>query len=232
MYKLCSLQYYLTNYYLVIWCRKTKITLKMKKITFCLLASASLFLASCATQKTVAPPPSSGVQQSVYSGPKKDVDGVTGILIFHPDSIFYTGKEGRKYSLFFDKPDACIFVTENPNLYVLFSEQLPIQMQAGKAVLLEGVTIDPVTIFRPEQMQQIANSQNMTLVELNHFKVAKIFNYGTLENSTNAVKILYDLLLKKGLAAPVVQQQSQQAPPSSAPPTEKKSNNTNGGTLL
>ena len=155
-----------------------------------------MLLGSCATQKEVTPPPApSSITNDDYTGPRKPVETVTGTLIFHPDSICYTGKDNRKYWFFVDPNASCLFITENQALYPLFSEHLPVALKKDvPSVTLIGVTINPVTIFRQDQLQQIANSQNWTLEQLNHFRVAKIFSYGTTNNLPATITVLRSML--------------------------------------
>jgi hypothetical protein len=180
----------------------------MKKIALLGLAMASLLMAtSCATQQPVAqaytPPP-----LPTYTGPKQAVPVLTGILTMHPDSICYRGRDNTKYWLFADQANACLFVTQNENLYPLFSDHLPVALQSTvPAVVLGGVKIDPLVIFSEEQVADISRK---VLIGLNHFDVVKITAYGTVKNLSEARGALAIILNKNIVPNTQVPTQPQQ----------------------
>lgn len=145
----------------------------MKKITV-LFAFISILFASCSVfQET---------QQSNI--PRKPVDAVDGRLTLHPDSIAMTTNNGI-YSFFLDKGNKIIFMTDNQRLYPTFASFLPELVVPGRSIVLEATYIDPFTIFTKDQFEEL-NKRMLTLgLQLNSFKVARIFNYGLVGYSPN-----------------------------------------------
>ena len=143
----------------------------MKKVlTVCLLlVGGALLLSSCASTK------------SAEFTAKRNVDGVRGYLEYHPDRWFLSGKDGKNYSLFYDYPNKTLFISTNDSLYDKFANYLPVQAVAGRRVLLEGPTINPLTIFSKEQLTSEGRKVG---IDLNAFKVATIFGYSLIDSTT------------------------------------------------
>ncbi len=143
-----------------------------------------LMFASCKIHKKMVatPPPPPGA--IVSAGQTDKVPMVYGILTLHPDSLSYKGKDGNSWSIFGDPGNSCIVVTQNPNLYPLFADKLPVALSKNvPAVVYSGTKIAPLTIFTEEQ---VADISRRVLLGLNKFDVVKIMAYGTVNNLAEA----------------------------------------------
>jgi len=110
---------------------------------------------------------------------KKDVYGVRGKLIYHPDKRVIDGKDSKKYYLFYDFQNRTLFVSDNDTLYQKFATFLPEQVIPGREITLEGPTINPLTFF---DKNQLATESRKIGINLNEFKVASLFNWGLITN--------------------------------------------------
>jgi hypothetical protein len=136
----------------------------MKKLV--VIGLAAMMFASCST-----------MQQTQQGMPRKDVDGVEGKLSLHP---VFTDLQTKNQQFFFflDFKQKTLFMTEDTAMYMSFSGYLPEIIVPGRYIKLEGSFIDPFTLFTKEEFDQL-NSKMATLgVQLNTYKVARIFNYG------------------------------------------------------
>lgn len=108
---------------------------------------------------------------------RKDVDGVEGKLTLHP---VFTDLQTKTQQFFFflDFRKKTLFMTEDTAMYLSFSEYLPEVIVPGRYVNLEGSFIDPFTVFTKEEFAVLNSKMSKLGVQLNTYKVARIFNYG------------------------------------------------------
>ena len=146
----------------------------MKKI-FAILVVSGLVFSSCSVLK----------KSKDYSE-KREVTGVKGALTLHPDSVAYTGSDGALYCFFLVLESKCIFVSKAEGIYKKFSEHLPETVVPGRYIVMEGATINPFTLFSKDQLEEEGRRIG---VQLNDFKVAKLFNYGLFGGDPVPVRI-------------------------------------------
>jgi hypothetical protein len=142
----------------------------MKKICNFALFALVIFITSCDTSKNAA-------KSATYTGPKKDVDAVTGSLSLHPIVVDIETKE-TIYSCFLDAKGKTMYITDDSVAYTEFSEYLPARIIPGNLILLEGAMIDPFVLFTEEEFKDLDTKLSKFGVKLNEYKIARIFNYG------------------------------------------------------
>ena len=119
----------------------------------------------------------------IFHKKRKDVDGVQGVLTLHPDLVMSTGLNKKRYYFFFDIDNKYLFVTDNDILYKTFSEFLPAEKIEEKEIQIEGVSINPFTLFSKKEFR----SQGKKLgLKLNKYKICKIFNYSLIKKEASA----------------------------------------------
>jgi hypothetical protein len=159
----------------------------MKKIIVIGLAMAGLLmLASCAVQQ---PPTDQKKSTNNDNDGKRDkVPMEYGIFSLHPDSLFYKGKDGLIYSAFGDPGNSCIVITENPSIYPLFANHIPIAVspELPSAVYM-GTKIAPLTLFTEEQ---VIDMSRKVLLGFNKFDIIKMMSYGTFKSLYDAQQAL------------------------------------------
>ncbi len=117
---------------------------------------------------------SCGTSHKVTTENRADVSGVEVTLTKHPDSVSLKAKDGKIFYLFFSLAKKCLVISDNPDIYEKFSTHLPETSIAGREVQIEASSINPFTYFSKEQLDDL--SQHLG-VELNKFKLYKIFNW-------------------------------------------------------
>ncbi|GEM_PF-3553790 len=167
------------------------------KIIVILLAGISLLGIGCAVQNDTNDKNGTKNNSSPPVGPKQVVDGVQGLLTLHPIENSAKSKDERKFYFIFDYVNQCIYITDQEEVYKQISDFLTVDISVGHAVLVQAVLIDPFTLFQLDELQRIANQEGMDITTLNSYKVGKIFNIGTLNNSAEAKRLLLDALQNK-----------------------------------
>lgn len=105
---------------------------------------------------------------------KKEVPGVEGTIVIHPDEIKLRGENKTDFFLFYDFQKRVLFVSSTKEIYEKISGHLPERTIPGNKVDLIGTLINPLTLFSKEDLQK--ESQRMG-VNLNKYKVVKITNW-------------------------------------------------------
>lgn len=113
---------------------------------------------------------------------KEKVDAITGTLVLHPDSVAIKGNDNKVYYFFLDTKNECLFITDNKDIFSSFSKFLPKEKIPGREIEIEGTSISPFTLFSKSQLKEQGKKMGL---QLNRYKIYKIFNYGLKEVGNN-----------------------------------------------
>lgn len=130
----------------------------MKKILIGIGLFATLFLGACRSSST-------------YRAP---VNGASGSLIMHPDSVTMIGKDGKTYYLLYNITARYLFITSNKEIFDNIARYLPPVVASRRAAYIDGPIINPFTLFKKRDLNE--ESKRIGL-QLNKFRVCRIFNY-------------------------------------------------------
>lgn len=132
-----------------------------------------------------------------YTGPKKDVDGIVGILYAHPDTLSLVGKNNIRYYFLYDYPKKCLHFTSRLETYNDIINWLPIIPVAGNYARLESPIIDLLTYFDSKQADELETKLGISLRD---YKIGRILNYNTLVLNEDEAIVNGEVVLKTAAA--------------------------------
>jgi hypothetical protein len=170
------------------------------------------------------------------AGQPLPVEGAVGILLKHPIETPVEGNDGKQYYVFYDITTGRFYITDIPDLYEKFRNELPMVLPKEKrnAVLVQVVMLDPIVTFKKESLQKAAKKLGVkidgggdTTKTFNQLLVGKIVAYGLIHDYRAVIaKLNVDLHPDKksqgaaktntSPANNTVSKKSQQAAPSTA----------------
>ena len=149
----------------------------MKRISLVLSIFTMLFVGCESSKKATTPTPSE-------STVRKDVETVTGTLTLHPIQTELQTKDDL-FLFVLDGKEKTLYMTTDQDVYDTIGKWLPLQIVPGRSVMLEGTFINPFTEFTPEQFDEINTKMKKLGVELNGYKLARMFNCGLAYSEPN-----------------------------------------------
>ncbi len=141
--------------------------LVMKRIIALSILLMGLFVSCTSSNKTTV---------------RQPVDVVKGKLTLHPVFTDIQTKE-EQYFFFLDGVSRTLFMTTDTIVFETIVDYLPVRTIQSRSVLLEGTAIDPFTLFTKDQFTEFGSKVARLGVELNKWRVARIFNYGLIDSS-------------------------------------------------
>lgn len=116
------------------------------------------------------------------------ITGAQGMLTYYPIENLLKGEKGNNY-FFLDHIHNIMFVTKDAELQEKFKKSLPMLSNKENAVIVQGVTIKPITRFTPAEMIAMQKDQGFTLSgdslnkgNINQYKLATIESYAIVED--------------------------------------------------
>jgi hypothetical protein len=147
----------------------------MKNILMVLVTSGILF-AGCRAKKPAQD--TTPRRPYVYTGQKKDVDGVDALLFDHPieHSFPTTSSENGRCYIIYDRRNKCLLSIDQKTYPDIenFLQEDAVATGDGElhfpCVYLSATIIDPLTLFTPETLTSIMNTFGIEAGTLNEYK--------------------------------------------------------------
>jgi hypothetical protein len=111
---------------------------------------------------------------------KREVTGITVTLRLHPDEVTIRDKDSVTHYLFFSLEQKCLLISSKRDIFEAIQQHLPEKNTAGNSVVIEATSIDPFVDFKKKDLAAVSKRLG---IELNRFKVYKIFNYALSTSS-------------------------------------------------
>jgi len=138
---------------------------------------------------------------SIAKSNRYPIDGAQGLLTFHPIRNLVKGLDGKDYYFFLDVDIHYIFITDDITIYEKFSEALKVKPRIKNAVIVQGMSIDPIVFFSEETRKAMEKDQGFELnggtagrIDINNFNVATIDNYAVVVDYPKVINKLQIML--------------------------------------
>ncbi|MEO5646280.1 MAG: hypothetical protein ABIO57_00730 [Candidatus Paceibacterota bacterium] len=112
--------------------------------------------------KMLTPSETRGSFVSITPG-RTPIYGVQGLLLNHPIKNMIKGVDGKEWYFFLDRTSHCIFITDDATLYQKIVAVLPIEAVYKNAVVMQGITIEPLVFFSDSTRTAMEKDQGLEL---------------------------------------------------------------------